>query len=172
MRLLRLVKDTKSLDLERLMNDLAVACGVAWDRDLELALANETLLTWDQVRELRAAGMDVQSHTRHHRVLSTLSAEEARRELCDSRMDFERELGEPIYAVSYPVGAGIAGNEVLIKAVHDAGYEMGFASHGGMNVVQNSRAKPLQFARIALDYGTPMSLFRGTLALPRLVLSR
>jgi peptidoglycan/xylan/chitin deacetylase (PgdA/CDA1 family) len=169
--LLRLVKDTKGLDLERLLCDLAIACDVAWDRDLDLRFANENLLTWDQVRELRAAGMDVQSHTRHHRVLGTLSREEARRELRDSRMDLERELGERIYAVSYPVGADIEGNAELIAAVHDAGYELGFASHGGMNVVQNSREKPLHFARIALDYGTPMSLFRGTLALPRLVVS-
>ena len=68
--------------------------------------------------------------------------------------------------------AGIEGNTDLIAAVREAGYELGFASHGGMNMVGNSRAKPLHFSRIALDYGTPMSLFRGTLALPRLVLSR
>jgi hypothetical protein len=170
--LLRLVKDTKRLDLEGFLGDLATACDVPWDRELDTRLANEFLLTWDQVRALRAAGMDVQSHTRHHRVLATLSADEARRELRDSRTDLERELGEKICAVSYPVGAGIEGNAELIAAVRDAGYELGFASHGGMNVVGNTRAKPLHFSRIALDYGTPMSLFRGTLALPRLVLSR
>jgi peptidoglycan/xylan/chitin deacetylase (PgdA/CDA1 family) len=166
------VKDTKRLELERFLDELAVAADVPWDREVDRSLADELLLTWDQVRAIRAAGMDVQSHTRDHRVLGTLSAADARQELSASRADLERELGERVYAVSYPVGATIEGNKELVDAVHDAGYEIGFASHGGMNLVRNSRAKPLHFCRIALDYGTPMSVFRGTLALPRLVISR
>src|SRR5262249_25015008 len=73
---LRIVKDTYGLDLDRLLDELAAGAGVEWSRDLETRLANELLMTWDDIRALRQSGQDVQSHTRSHRVLQTLPADE------------------------------------------------------------------------------------------------
>jgi len=165
-RVLKLVKTEVGMDVERFMTELAARAAVRWDAALERRLADELLLTWDEVRAVRAAGMDVQSHTKSHRALGTLSIAELRRELIESRVELEHELGEKVHAVSYPCGIALNRDDPFFERVREAGYEIGLASHGGMNHLHESRTHPLRLARISLDYGTPMSYFRGTLALP------
>ncbi len=168
-RLLQLVKRTFGLDVERLLDELAAAAEVRWDRETERAIADQLILTWDGVRALRAAGMDVQSHTCKHRVLSTLTAEVVRDELVESRRTLERELDAPVRAVSYPCGLSIGHRPDLLAAVRSAGYELGFASEGKITSVAEGRADPLNLRRLFTDYDMPMSWFRGMLAFPRLV---
>ncbi len=166
--LLKIVKETFALDIERMLDELTVAAGVAWDRDSERRMADELLLTWDDVRALRAAGMDVQSHTTTHRVLNRLASDEALRELLESRLTLERELGVPVRAVSYPCGYSIEGERRLVAEVAAAGYELGFESEGRISDVSDGRMRPLHLRRLSTDYDTPMSWFRGMLALPAL----
>jgi peptidoglycan/xylan/chitin deacetylase (PgdA/CDA1 family) len=166
--LLKIVKDTHGLDIERFLAEIGGATGVSLDRDAERALADELLLTWDEVRALRAAGMDVQSHTSTHRVLNTLSTEEARRELVESRETLERELGTPVRAISYPCGYSIDGDGRLRTEVGEAGYELGFRTVGPLSNLREGDALLLQMRRMSVDYDTPMSWFRGMLAVPRL----
>jgi len=59
-------------------------------------------LTWDEVRELRKAGIQFGSHTVHHPRLVTLSWPEIERELRDSKNELERQLGEPVTTFAYP----------------------------------------------------------------------
>ncbi len=82
-------------------------------------------MTWDHVRELKQGGMDVQSHTRTHRVLQTLSERELSDELTGSRSDLERELGERPRALAYPVGNPPLDSSPIRKALEQAGYEIG-----------------------------------------------
>lgn len=168
-RLFRLVKDTYGLDTERLLDELTIASGVPWDRSTEKAIADELVLTWDDVRALRAAGMDVQSHTCTHRVLATLAPDVAQVELETSRLTLERELGTPVRALSYPCGYTIAGRPDLCEAVRRAGYELGFATERRVTSIAHARAQPLHLWRLVTEYGMPMSWFRGMLACPRVV---
>src|SRR5687767_12968012 len=64
-----LVKNTPNLDIERFLRELCAALGVEWNTEIESDYANGLIMTWDQVRALTRAGMDVESHGRHHRVL-------------------------------------------------------------------------------------------------------
>ena len=69
--LLRLVKEhqlAQRFDLERFLNELAVAAGVRWTRDMERAFADELLMTWDQVRAMRQAGRDAAIRHKRERV--------------------------------------------------------------------------------------------------------
>lgn len=134
-RVLRLVKTHQRLDLERFLDELAAAARVVWSREMERAFADRLLLNWDHVRELRKAGMDVQSHTRTHRVLQTLQADELFDELAGSRADLERELGEPTRALAYPVGNPVLGSSSIRAALESAGYEIGFSNGTGSNVL-------------------------------------
>jgi len=59
-RILRLMKTQPGLDLERFLDELAHAAEVAWSQKLERAFAEQLLMTWDHVRELHRAGMDVE----------------------------------------------------------------------------------------------------------------
>jgi len=65
--LLRIVKRTYGLDVQRLMEELQHEAGVALDHEAE---SERLLLTWDQVRALRRAGMGVGSHSYSHPILS------------------------------------------------------------------------------------------------------
>jgi peptidoglycan/xylan/chitin deacetylase (PgdA/CDA1 family) len=164
---LRIVKDTFALDLPRFLDGLADACGVEWNVDLERKMADELLMTWDHVRKLRRAGMDVQSHTRTHRVLQTLPADRLDDELRGSREDLEEELGEPVRAISYPVGKPIAEKPAIREAVRRAGYQIGFSNASGVNHVHGHLDR-YDMRRLSIDVDVPHAMFRGMLAVPYL----
>ncbi|MBA3821180.1 MAG: polysaccharide deacetylase family protein, partial [Deltaproteobacteria bacterium] len=87
-----LVKGTLSLDVDRFLDGLCDSLGVEWSRDIESMYADELIMTWDQVRALARAGMDVESHGRRHRVLQTLDDETLDDELAGSRAELEAQL--------------------------------------------------------------------------------
>jgi peptidoglycan/xylan/chitin deacetylase (PgdA/CDA1 family) len=130
-QLLRLLKVYRALDFERLLESLSKATGVPWSREREREFADTLIMSWDHVRELKRAGMDVESHTRTHRVLQTLSADQLRLELEGSRRDLERELGKPARAVAYPVGNPLHPRSPIRAALLRAGYELGFSNGTG-----------------------------------------
>ncbi len=84
--------------------------------------------TWDELRALRDAGMDFGSHSVSHPNLTRLPAEDARRELNDSRAELERRLERPIRALAYPGGRQSAEVRELARR---AGYSLAFLSDGG-----------------------------------------
>jgi peptidoglycan/xylan/chitin deacetylase (PgdA/CDA1 family) len=166
-RLNRIVKDHFGLDLDRFLDELAVASGVGWNADEEHAVGDRALMTWDQVRALRAAGMGIGSHTRNHRVLQTLPAGELRDELNESRSTLERELGEMITTIAYPVGRPIAALPAVRQAVADAGYQLGFTGVPGVNTFAPGTDR-LDLHRRFIDRETPAALGRAFLVFPEL----
>lgn len=167
MRLLRIVKDHYGLDLERFLVELAASADVTFSRDEERRVADEKLMTWDHVRALRRAGMDVQSHTSTHRVLQTIDEVTLERELVESRDVLERELGEPVRAISYPVGKPLHLSPTIRTAVKKAGYELGFSNGTGTN--HRWDFDPLDARRLAIDINASDASFRSMLALPYLL---
>lgn len=163
----RVVKNTPGLDVERFLGHLAEAARVPWDAALERRLTDDLIMSWDQVRALRDAGMDVESHTRRHRVLQTLPAEALADELAGSKADLERELGRRVRAIAYPVGRAIAHLAPLRAAVAAAGYEVGFTNATGSAVLGPGLDR-LDFPRIAVDRGTSEAMLVGQMAIPKL----
>ena len=81
-------------------------------------------LSWDHVRELRAAGMSIGSHTWSHRNLARLSPAESEGELRRSREVLEDRLQEPIRSIAYPWGSLRRHvTDETIAAARRAGYE-------------------------------------------------
>jgi peptidoglycan/xylan/chitin deacetylase (PgdA/CDA1 family) len=161
--LLRLVKDHRGLDLDLFLERLAAALDVAWEPELERRLADDVVMTWDHAREMCRAGIDIQSHTRTHRVLQTLSPAQLAAELAGSRADIERELHRPVYAIAYPGGRTITDD--ITKAVATAGYDLGFSNKTGATNLWGER-DPLHLRRVSLEHDLGASLFRGILAMP------
>lgn len=60
-------------------------------------------LGWDEIHDLRLAGWEVGSHSRTHRLLSTLDDASVEHELRESRLELERRFGS-CTSVSYPFG--------------------------------------------------------------------
>ena len=50
------IKDTRGLDVERFLAELAEALGVEWNREVEARHADDLLMGWDQVRALGVSG--------------------------------------------------------------------------------------------------------------------
>lgn len=61
-------------------------------------------LTWPQIREMHAAGMEVGSHSWGHRNLARLHPDEVEQELRRSKEVLEERLGRPIRLLAYPFG--------------------------------------------------------------------
>lgn len=61
-----------------------------------------TLMTWDEIRGLASRGIEFGSHTMTHPDLTTLSEEDLRGQLHDSKRRLEEELGLPVHTFCYP----------------------------------------------------------------------
>lgn len=78
-------------------------------RDAESALdpqpfpaESDLMMNWDEARTLAKSGHIVGAHTMTHPNMAYVSAEDARRELADSKSKLEKELGRPVLHFSYP----------------------------------------------------------------------
>ena len=77
-------------------------------------------VTWAQVQEMAAAGMEIGSHTRRHVDLTTVDSAELWREVAQSRREIEAQLDAAPTTFAYPYGAY---NGAVIRDVAKAGYE-------------------------------------------------
>jgi hypothetical protein len=164
---LRLIKTCPGLDVERFLDGLARALRVDWDPELERRAAAEMLMTWDDVRALAASGMEIGSHTCSHRVLHTLPPDQLRHELTASRADIEREIGRQVRAISYPVGRSLRMMPSLVRAVRDAGYQVGFSAEPRANPV-NRELDRFDLARLPVDTLMSREQLGAFLAAPEL----
>jgi peptidoglycan/xylan/chitin deacetylase (PgdA/CDA1 family) len=62
------------------------------------------MMTREQVRKLRGAGMEIGGHTVTHPILTRISATDAQREIADGKADLEAIIGEPVGLFAYPNG--------------------------------------------------------------------
>ncbi|MEI6350787.1 MAG: polysaccharide deacetylase family protein [Verrucomicrobiota bacterium] len=103
-------------------------------------------ITWDQLAEMRDAGVEIGCHSYSHQNLkgkgplfSKQAAEEVKRvgydawmrkEMIDSKKIIERQLGIKVATFAYPGGFYNAAAEAVIK---EAGYEAAFITYGKRN---------------------------------------
>lgn len=85
------------------------------------------MMTWDDVRQLHAAGFVIGSHTKSHPVLSTLiNKADIEAELRLSAERIRDILGEFPVSIAYPFGAF---NKKVTAAAHMTGYRHGVTSN-------------------------------------------
>ncbi len=102
--------------------------GFPWDKGLA-PLAN---LTWDDLREMVRLGFEIGSHTVTHADLGTLTAEQVRREMVESRAVLEEQLGRPVRWLAYPFGGVDNFRPEWLPLAAEAGYEGCLSGHGGL----------------------------------------
>lgn len=93
-----------------------------------------TVLDWQGIQELCHAGIEVGSHTRNHRFLSTLSSDEITAELVESKSQLEKHTGLPVTSFAYPGGKY---NDQVIRLVKKVGYVCAFSADSGINRFQD-----------------------------------
>src|SRR5205814_8341026 len=97
-----------------------------------VVLPNNLMLTTEQLRGLRDAGMEIGAHTVNHPILSRLPAVHARREIADSKARLEAILGERVSLFAYPNGK--PGQDYLpehVQLVREAGFDAAVSTHWG-----------------------------------------
>ena len=87
-------------------------------------------LTWEQARELEAAGVEVASHTLTHPILTQVGDEQLEREMCESKSRLEAELGHAVELFCYPNGDNDGRTRL---AARRAGYRAAVTVDEGFN---------------------------------------
>ncbi|MHA6203852.1 polysaccharide deacetylase family protein [Dyella soli] len=124
-------------------------------------------MTWDQLREIHAAGFEIGSHGVHHWMLAKLPQAELEAEVCQSRDALERELGPAPLLMSYPVGSGRAFDQRVIDTTRDAGYALACSYISGTNAQPASN--PYALYRLAVERNMGKGWFAAMLTMPHLM---
>lgn len=102
----------------------------------EIGDSKNGYLTAEQIKEMDAGGMRIESHTVDHPDLNTLSYKQQYKELTKSKAELETLLGRPVNFVAYPSGEY---DSNTIKAAKKAGYKMCFKMKGGIGSIDDSK---------------------------------
>lgn len=93
-----------------------------WDlKNKTMFDAADLPMTAAQIKELKAQGMEIGSHTVHHYELTKLTKQDVLQEFADSKKTLEKLVG-PVTAVCYPRGMADA---QVVEAAEVAGYTVG-----------------------------------------------
>jgi peptidoglycan/xylan/chitin deacetylase (PgdA/CDA1 family) len=87
-------------------------------------------LTWSELREVAAAGVEIGNHSLIHHPLDVLPPEELEREVTRSRELLATELGTPVRSFAYPHGYHCRRvRAAVLRAGHDNACEVGRRLH-------------------------------------------
>ena len=111
------------------------------------------MLTWSQIIEAAADGIEIGAHSHRHPQLDQLGRNRLYAELTASKGLLEDALGTPVPGLAYPFGYSSAR---VRRAAVDAGY--GYACAVG-NVVAGSRGEALALPRLTVRASTGESTF-------------
>ncbi len=121
-------------------------------------------LTWNQVRELRAGGMQFGSHTATHPQLTSLAPGAIKEELQSSKQKIEDELGGVITSFSYPFAFPEANHTFrrqLSGLLQETGYEDGVSTIIGTACESDDR---FSIKRLPVNSCDDLPLLRAKLA--------
>jgi peptidoglycan/xylan/chitin deacetylase (PgdA/CDA1 family) len=110
--------------LDVIIDDLGVDGGQA---------VKNSMLNWDDVHALRGLGFRIGAHTVTHPILSRVSVERARREICDAKRMIESACGSSPRAFAYPNGGPADYTAATVDIVRSAGFTCAVTTRFGVN---------------------------------------
>ena len=121
----------------------------------ERELCDQLYLTWDEVRRMQAAEIELGGHTVNHPILSRCEARQAEREVGEGAASLRRALQDDVTSFAYPWGRPWDFDEASQRAVRIAGFEVACTMTPGVNLPGSD---PMQYARLAIDDGAELHL--------------
>jgi peptidoglycan/xylan/chitin deacetylase (PgdA/CDA1 family) len=91
-------------------------------------IGSPAYMTWDEIRELRDAGVTIGAHTASHMLVSQSTTDELRADVERSLVSFQRELGERPTIFSWPKGEM---SDDAAKMLTRLGFKAAFGYHSG-----------------------------------------
>jgi len=96
--------------------------------DGQLEYDGDRTVSWDDLREMYAAGVTIGCHTHTHQILTTVPARTARREVCDSKHAIEAALYRSCGLFAYPNGNASAATRRMLA---EEGFAAAFTTQRG-----------------------------------------
>jgi peptidoglycan/xylan/chitin deacetylase (PgdA/CDA1 family) len=109
-----------------------------------LGIRNDTV-DWDELSELEAGGVRIESHGIGHRPLSELEPADATREIALSKLRLEERLGREVEAFAFVKGSLADYRPEHASLVQQAGYKVAFTSVSGANGPSTDRFRLLRY---------------------------
>lgn len=153
--------------LKYLPADVRAAQVHALARGLGAEVATGLMMTPDQVRAMRKAGMQIGAHTVTHPILARASEAEVAHEIEESKRRLEALLDERVGLFAYPNGKpGEDYNEQSVAAVRRAGFDAAFstrwaAASGATDLFELPRFTPWDRGRLKFGLRLVANLSRS-----------
>lgn len=103
--------------------------------ELDAPSAPHQVLGWNALRRLAEDGVTLAPHTRYHRFLDQLTAEEIEEEVVGSMQDIKREIGSALPIFAYPDGRF---DDDVVQILKNAGIIAAFTTAKGVNDMQSA----------------------------------
>jgi peptidoglycan/xylan/chitin deacetylase (PgdA/CDA1 family) len=108
-------------------------------------------MNWEMLRELAAAGHDIENHTRTHPDLSTLTRDGMYGQISRARQRIQEEVGQPARYLCYPAGKY---NETTLEVVEELGLWGAVTTQSGRWHGFDER---YEWGRIRISYTTTLA---------------
>ena len=139
-----LPQDEKQRCVDRLPEELGVNIPEGFFQNL--------MMSWDQIREMHAGGIEFGAHTMHHPILTRISLEQVAAEVQGSKFRIEEELGEPVLGFAYPNGQASDFNDRIQAIVAESGIRAAFTLLNGPSLLGEVRRDPYAIRRIFISH--------------------
>ncbi|MBN1883921.1 MAG: polysaccharide deacetylase family protein [Candidatus Krumholzibacteriota bacterium] len=167
-KLIRAVKGLPDDEKEELIAFLAERCGVA-----DGPPAERETMTWNELRELDAAGIEIGAHSVNHPIFSNIPETRLREEVAGAKAMIEAELGRAVTSFGSP-GRGRIGpkkkrsaKETLRRIVAESGYRFSTMYNWGLNTEKGF--DPLGLRRVGIERYDSGAVFRAKLLFPDII---
>jgi len=160
-----LLRSYKSMPAERTGAYLDAIADATGSGRLDPEATRPLWMTWDMLREMKAAGMTIGGHTVNHPILAQAPRERQRAEIAGCGARLAAELGEPMRYFSYPVGGPEAFDDVTRECLRDAGVQYAFSYYAGYR--QFSDWDDYDVRRVRVEATLTLDWFRSIVVLPQ-----
>jgi peptidoglycan/xylan/chitin deacetylase (PgdA/CDA1 family) len=167
----RLALATQLLDRIKSLGDAQQSAVIArlereWSLPRSVGHPDCRPMTWDQLREMQAAGMEIGAHGVHHRMLAKLPRAEMVDEINASKAMLDRHLGTSVATMSYPVGGNDAFDHEVIAAARTAGFRLACSYMTGTSRLDPEHAFRLR--RLPVESDMDLRWFAAMTAWPEM----
>jgi len=111
-------------------------------------------MSWDEVRRLDSALIEVGAQTKSHPILATCTGEQQHLEIAECKRAIEAELGARVDAFCYPNGQPDDFTDETVRIVREAGFSSAVMACGGM--LDPGPVDLLRLRRVAAPDDVPM----------------
>jgi peptidoglycan/xylan/chitin deacetylase (PgdA/CDA1 family) len=122
------------------------------------------MMSWRQVREMQAGGIEFGAHTLTHPILTRITLDQVREEIEGSKARIEKELGGPVLSFAYPNGQASDLNREIEQIVAEAGIRVAFTLLNGPSSLEEVKRDPYAIRRIFISYKHSLSEYAALLS--------